>query len=64
MDRAAWISIHAPLAGRDTGAQSYTAAMLISIHAPLAGRDLAGFQLAVDFLIISIHAPLAGRDGA
>ena len=33
------ISIHAPLAGRDTGLVSSLIPLSISIHAPLAGRD-------------------------
>ena len=56
-----YISIHAPLAGRDLLGSHDLLAAVISIHAPLAGRDIDG---AVGMLpqVISIHAPLAGRD--
>ena len=56
------ISIHAPLAGRDTITGLHTVLAVISIHAPLAGRDLAVLQRHRQPLCISIHAPLAGRD--
>ena len=62
MVRGRCISIHAPLAGRDSAGQHGHECWAISIHAPLAGRD-ADVSSAVNRLSgISIHAPLAGRD--
>ena len=56
------ISIHAPLAGRDSRFFCASAALnAISIHAPLAGRD-GIFGRIQRRKLISIHAPLAGRD--
>jgi len=57
------ISIHAPLAGRDLGCNSWTEYRDISIHAPLAGRDARSREWEAANRI-SIHAPLAGRDAA
>ena len=58
------ISIHAPLAGRDSfAAPAASGAYGISIHAPLAGRDMAVAH-PMWLQAISIHAPLAGRDSA
>ena len=60
--RADGISIHAPLAGCDSGVGFDEVGPLISIHAPLAGCDHdAGYAPCRDRQI-SIHAPLAGCD--
>ena len=55
------ISIHAPLAGCDTGAPNFKGGLDISIHAPHAGCD---YLLLCLYLLyyISIHAPHAGCD--
>ena len=56
------ISIHAPRAGRDSGARAAGRELsAISIHAPRAGRDLT-VRLSAALGVISIHAPRAGRD--
>ena len=55
------ISIHSPLAGRDTAHQSTWARCDISIHSPLAGRDKMQEKIS-ELQNISIHSPLAGRD--
>ena len=55
------ISIHPPLAGRDTICVKIDGRFIISIHPPLAGRDDFGGELRVG-VRISIHPPLAGRD--
>ena len=55
------VSIHAPLAGRDTNPHIVTSIATVSIHAPLAGRD-AFRLLSAAARAVSIHAPLAGRD--
>ena len=56
------ISIHAPLAGCDSGRPRWQVQAHISIHAPLAGRDYILVCPLIDQKRISIHAPLAGRD--
>ena len=56
-----FISIHAPLAGRDAQRPPTRSGSQISIHAPLAGRDYPPIRLLRPRRI-SIHAPLAGRD--
>ena len=56
------ISIHSPLAGRDTMAPANSPRRCrISIHSPLAGRDHV-FGVVGLRHVISIHSPLAGRD--
>ena len=55
------ISIHAPLAGRDSKRHRRPHRSCISIHAPLAGRDQLPISVSM-VEMISIHAPLAGRD--
>ena len=57
----AGISIHPPLAGRDSIWPERASLIDISIHPPLAGRDLAAAMLPSG-IAISIHPPLAGRD--
>ena len=56
-----FISIHAPLAGRDLHDLDGVTDPEISIHAPLAGRDIKSENWD-QYVMISIHAPLAGRD--
>ena len=60
-DRFCTISIHAPLAGCDSGIRLHRRAGFISIHAPLAGCDHNNHGRP-GFRVISIHAPLAGCD--
>ena len=55
------ISIHPPLAGRDTSLKLFKRDIVISIHPPLAGRD-AHCACPRSAANISIHPPLAGRD--
>ena len=55
------ISIHPPLAGRDSFIRRDGYIKLISIHPPLAGRDRNKTLILLSFCI-SIHPPLAGRD--
>ena len=55
------ISIHPPLAGRDSSKDDADTVMRISIHPPLAGRDTAFLRDTLS-RAISIHPPLAGRD--
>ena len=55
------ISIHAPLAGCDSGCDRGHVHFPISIHAPLAGCD-RGSGSRAPTITISIHAPLAGCD--
>ena len=57
----AYISTHAPLAGRDVCAFTCVFCMAISTHAPLAGRD-NNRRKNIHEILISTHAPLAGRD--
>ena len=59
---SSYISIHAPLAGRDPKPLLGGGSLSISIHAPLAGRDGRSLGLDSELVEISIHAPLAGRD--
>ena len=55
------ISIHAPLAGCDSGCDRGHVHFPISFHAPLAGCD-RGSGSRAPTITISIHAPLAGCD--
>ena len=59
--KTAYISIHAPHAGSDSGPARGKAGNLISIHAPHAGSDrlVSWWRPACG---ISIHAPHAGSD--
>ena len=41
------VSIHSPLAGRDSSPAEWLAGLCVSIHSPLAGRDIAA-QSGVD----------------
>ena len=54
------ISIHAPLAGRDSPTWESKAAITISIHAPLAGRDPFIFMVKHYHNIFQSTRPLRG----
>ena len=56
------LSIHSPLAGRDSILTTIITGIGLSIHSPLAGRDADRMGIPVDHLKLSIHSPLAGRD--
>ena len=55
------VSIHAPRAGRDSGAFPLPSISFVSIHAPRAGRDWRE-RTGGCCHGVSIHAPRAGRD--
>ena len=54
------ISIHAPLAGRDSGAAKPSSMMMISIHAPLAGRDGISKKIFTSISRFQSTRPLRG----
>ncbi len=60
--RAAWVSIHATLAGGDCDCNRDTGSSRVSIHATLAGGDLQRHSPARRSNGVSIHATLAGGD--
>ena len=56
----AWISIHAPLAGRDTAYCPLVLVVGISIHAPLAGRDGKRYNRSIAGESFQSTRPLRG----
>ena len=59
--RITQISIHAPLAGRDSAVPLSFMAFLISIHAPLAGRDRHCLFVLTPSLYFNPRAPRGAR---
>ena len=56
-----WISIHAPLAGRDYGSEAQIKMLYISIHAPLAGRDRCYNKSKFGYCNFNPRAPCGAR---